>query len=158
MRGSHTCLVICQILMFTVGSPYLLGGLQTRHWPQEQKTQEVTLALPGQVMPAMPKLLLCQAHGIKLKGSVLGLVDPVSVHCDFLRQQIWTATSISVWQHVKLSKQICLLRYILCVAQTLSNCETTTTTPQLSWLMSKLWSVYCLEITVPVGWALNTNN
>ena len=23
---------------------------------------------------------------------------------------------------------------------------------------SKLWSVYCLEITVPVGWAFNTNN
>ena len=25
-------------------------------------------------------------------------------------------------------------------------------------IMSKLWSVYCLEITVLVGWVLNSNN
>ena len=28
----------------------------------------------------------------------------------------------------------------------------------LFWITSKLWSVYRLDITVPVGWVLNTNN
>ena len=40
-------------------------------------------------------------------GSVLGLVGPVSVYCDLVRWKVWSATSISVWQHVKLSEQIC---------------------------------------------------
>ena len=39
-------------------------------------------------------------------GSVLGLVGPVSVYCDSVRWKVWSATSISVWQHVKLSEQI----------------------------------------------------
>ena len=39
-------------------------------------------------------------------GSVLGLVDPVSVYCDWVRCKVWSAASISVWQHVKLSEQI----------------------------------------------------
>ena len=39
-------------------------------------------------------------------GSVLGLVGPVSVHCDWVRWKVWPATSISVWQHVKLSEQV----------------------------------------------------
>ena len=33
-------------------------------------------------------------------GSVLGLVDLVSVCCDKVKQQVWYATSIPVWQHV----------------------------------------------------------
>ena len=39
-------------------------------------------------------------------GSVLGLVGPVSVYCDCVRWKVWSATSISVYQHVKLSEQI----------------------------------------------------
>ena len=39
-------------------------------------------------------------------GSVLGLIGPVSVYCDWVRWKVWSATSISVWQHVKLSEQI----------------------------------------------------
>ena len=39
-------------------------------------------------------------------GSVLGLVDPLSVYCDWVRWKVWSATSISVWQHVTLSEQI----------------------------------------------------
>ena len=39
-------------------------------------------------------------------GSVLGLVGPVSAYCDWVRWKIWSATSVSVWQHVKLSEQI----------------------------------------------------
>ena len=39
-------------------------------------------------------------------GSVPGLVGPVSVYCDWMRWKVWSTTSISVWQHVKLSVQI----------------------------------------------------
>ena len=39
-------------------------------------------------------------------GSVLGLVGPVSVYCDWVRWKVGSATSISVWQHVILSVQI----------------------------------------------------
>ena len=48
--------------------------------------------------------LPCQAPGVI--GSVLGLVDPVSVYCDWVRWKVWPATSNSVWQHVKLSEQV----------------------------------------------------
>ena len=37
---------------------------------------------------------------------MLGLVGPVSEYCDPVRWKVWSATSISVWQHVKLSEQI----------------------------------------------------
>ena len=47
--------------------------------------------------------LPCQAPGVI--GSVLGLVGPVSVYCDWVRWKVWSATSISVWQHVQLSEQ-----------------------------------------------------
>ena len=39
-------------------------------------------------------------------GSVLGLVGPVSVYCDWVRWNVWSAASISVWRHEKLSEQI----------------------------------------------------
>ena len=48
--------------------------------------------------------LPCQAPGVI--GSALGPVSPVSVYCDWVRWKVWSATSISVWQHVKLSGQI----------------------------------------------------
>ena len=48
--------------------------------------------------------LPCHAPGVM--GSALGLVDPVSVYCDWVRWKVGSATSISVWQHVKLSEQI----------------------------------------------------
>ena len=48
--------------------------------------------------------LPCQAPGVI--GSVLGLVGPVSVYCDWVRWKVWSATSISVWQFVQLSEQI----------------------------------------------------
>ena len=48
--------------------------------------------------------LPCQAPGVI--GSALGLVGPVSVYCDWVRENVGSATSISVWQHVKLSEQI----------------------------------------------------
>ena len=38
--------------------------------------------------------LPCQAPGII--GSALGLVGPVSVYCDWVRQKVESATSISV--------------------------------------------------------------
>ena len=45
-------------------------------------------------------VLLCQDPGVT--GSVLGLVGPVSVYCDWVRWKVWSATSISVWHHVNL--------------------------------------------------------
>ena len=62
----------------------------------------------GRVIPVSSKLALqwipCQAPGVV--ESVLGLVDPVSVYCDWVRWKIWSAASISVWLHVELSEQI----------------------------------------------------
>ena len=57
---------------------------------------------PGRVIPVTSKLALqwlpCQAPGFI--WSVLGLVGPVSVYCDWARWKVWSATPISVWQHV----------------------------------------------------------
>ena len=57
----------------------------------------------GRVIPVTCKLALqwlpCQAHGVI--GSVLGLVGPVSVYCDWVRWKVGSAASISVWQYVK---------------------------------------------------------
>ena len=47
--------------------------------------------------------LPCQAPGVI--GSALGLVGPVSAYCDWVRWKIGSATSVSVWQYVKLFKQ-----------------------------------------------------
>ena len=62
----------------------------------------------GRVIPVTSKLALqwlpYQAPGVI--GSVLGLVDPVSVYCDWVRSKVWSVTVISVLQHVKLSSQI----------------------------------------------------
>ena len=44
------------------------------------------------------------AHGVR--GSALGLVGPVSIYCDYVRWKVGSATSVSVWQHVKLFEQI----------------------------------------------------
>ena len=48
--------------------------------------------------------LPCQAPG--LVESALGLVGPLSVYCDWVRQKVLSATSISVWQHISLSEQV----------------------------------------------------
>ena len=48
--------------------------------------------------------LPCQVPGVL--GSTLGLVGPVSVNCDWARWKVWSATSISVWQHVNLSELV----------------------------------------------------
>ena len=41
-----------------------------------------------------------------LPGSGLGLAGPESVYCDWVRWKVWSATSVSVWQHIHFSKQI----------------------------------------------------
>ena len=64
--------------------------------------------LPGPVRPVTWKLILqwlpCQAPGVI--GSPLGLVGPVSLLCNWVKLQVWSATFSSVWQHVQLSEQI----------------------------------------------------
>ena len=57
----------------------------------------------GDLKTGPPVAIPCQTPGVV--GSVLGLVDPVSVYCDWLRWKVWSATSVSVWQHVNLSQQ-----------------------------------------------------
>ena len=61
----------------------------------------------GWVIPVTLALqwLPCQAPGIM--GWTLGLVDLVSVYCVWVRYKVWSATFISVWQHVQLSEQTC---------------------------------------------------
>ena len=41
-------------------------------------------------------------------GSALGMVGPMSVYCDWVRQQVRSATPVSWWQHVQLPEQIYL--------------------------------------------------
>ena len=38
-------------------------------------------------------------------GSALGLVGPVPVYCDWVRQQVGSSTSLSVWQRVHIAQQ-----------------------------------------------------
>ena len=68
--------------------------------------------------PACAGIFLGSSHTSDLKigtpvatlpgiiGSALGLVGPVSVYCDWVRWKVGSATSTSVWQHIKLSEQI----------------------------------------------------
>ena len=42
-----------------------------------------------------------------MTGSARGLVSPRSVYCDWVWKKVWSATFISVRQHVQLSEQIC---------------------------------------------------
>ena len=62
----------------------------------------------GRAIPVTSKVALqwlpCQAPGVI--RSVLELVGPVSVYCDWVRQKVGPAASISVQQHIKLSEQI----------------------------------------------------
>ena len=71
------------------------GSRLQRDFAWSSHTSDLKLAL---------QWLPCQAPGVI--GSVLGPVGPVSVYCDLVRWKVWSATSISVWQHVKLSEQI----------------------------------------------------
>ena len=81
-------------------------GVESYHWLKK-------MALQG---------LPCQAPGII--GSVLGLVDPVSVYCDWVRWKVGSTASISMWQHINcLSKSVPEMHYH--VAGTLSNQQTT---------------------------------
>ena len=80
--------------------------LQLWHPPWEWKIRDSNPTsariFPGRVIPVTSELALwwlpCQAPGIT--GSALGLVGPVSVYCDWERWKVWSATSVSVWQHV----------------------------------------------------------
>ena len=63
---------------------------------------------PGRVILVTSILALqwipCQVPGVI--GSVLGLVGPVSVYSDWVRWKVGSATSTSVWRHVKLSRSV----------------------------------------------------
>ena len=103
-----------------------------RRPPRERKIRGLNPAcdgiFPGRVIPVTYKLALqwlpCQAPGVI--GSALGLVGPVSVYCDWVRQKVGSATSISVWQHVKLSVQICHWDTLACcwIVKQLTNKQT----------------------------------
>ena len=92
--------------------PNRLVGLVVRRPPREQNIPGSNPACTGifagsshtSDLKIGTPWLPCQAPGVI--GSALGLVGPVSVYCDWVRWKVWSATSISVWQHVKLSEQI----------------------------------------------------
>ena len=101
------------LFLFLVLSPHRLVGLVVKGVRLESGRSRVRIPLApgffrGRVIPVTKKLALqwlpCQAPGVL--GSVLGLVGLVSVYCDWVRWKVGSATSISVWQHVKLSEQI----------------------------------------------------
>ena len=83
-----------------------------RRPPRKRKVRSLNPACDGiflgWVIPVTSKLALqwlpCQAPCAT--GSVLGLVGPESVYGDWARWKVGSATSISVWQHAKLSEQI----------------------------------------------------
>ena len=45
-------------------------------------------------------LSILHGHSAGVMGSGLGLVGPVSVYCDWVRQKVGSITSTSVWQHI----------------------------------------------------------
>ena len=47
-------------------------------------------------------------------GSKLKLAGPVSVYYDWVRQQAGSATSVSVWQHIKLSSFVLQIHFVCC--------------------------------------------
>ena len=72
------------------------------HWFRHQPwNQEVGFQILGHGQPY--QWLYCQTPGFR--GSLLCLVGPVSIYCDWERMQVWSATSISVWHHANLSTQ-----------------------------------------------------
>ena len=64
------------------------SGVKSHQWLKKLALQRLPYQAPGVV------------------GSVLGLVGPVSIYWDWVRWKVWSATSISVWQRVKLFEQI----------------------------------------------------
>ena len=98
--------------LFFLKLAHRLVGLVVRRPPRERK-------IPGS-NPACAGIFSGSSHTSDLKigtpvatcqapdavGSELGLVGPVSVYCDWVRWKVWSATFISVWQHVNLSEQI----------------------------------------------------
>ena len=76
-------------------------------------TSDLKIGTPVATLP-------CQVPGVI--RSVLGLVGPVLVYCDWVRWTVWSATSISVLQHVKLSRSV--PEIYLRVAGTLINQQT----------------------------------
>ena len=83
-------------------------------FPGSSHTSDLNIGTPLANVP-------CRAPGVI--GSVLGLVGPVSVYCDWVRWKVWSATSISVLQHVHMPEQIVHEMHSH-VAGTLSNQQT----------------------------------
>ena len=112
----------------------------------------------GRVIPVTYKLALqwlpCQVPG--MIGSVLGLVGPVSVYCDWVRWKVWSTTSISVWQHVKLSEQNCPWDKLACCwdvkQQTLRPAVTLFQQPNRTmWIEAKETGNCCQTVTKRAG-------
>ena len=107
----NVCSGTDSFLFYTASLAYWL-----RRLPRERNIPDSNPRIPlalgffqGRVIPVTSKLALqwltCQAPGVI--GLVPGLVGPVSIYCDLVRWKVRSATSISVWQHVTLSEQIC---------------------------------------------------
>ena len=64
---------------------------------------------PGRIIPVISK---SGSPGAWCYRSGLGLVGPVSVQRDWVRLQVWSPTSVTVWQHVQfLSRSVPGIHY-----------------------------------------------
>ena len=87
-------------------------------------------------------------------GSALGLVRPVSVYCDWVRWRVGSVTSISVWQDVELSEQICLRDTLACCWHAKQPSGVVDVVVVVSVVLVVAVSV-TLFVCLVVGWLLN---
>ena len=80
----------------------------------------------------------------------VGLVGPVSVYCDRVRWKVWSATSISVWQHVQLSEQIRPWDTLACCWEVKQ--PTNKQSYVKSWLLSFAWYCFTSVNTFHLPW------
>ena len=123
---------------------FCLAGLVVGCPPLQQEIWGSVTALSGQVISVTWTLVLLglprQAPGVL--GWELGLVNLVSVYCDWVRQHAWSATPILLWQHVKIVLADLSLRCTMHAVGTLSNQETRT----------KATDLFCCTYSQPVMW------
>ena len=73
----------------------------------------------------------------RLPCQALGLVGLVSVYCDWTRQPVWSATSISVWRQIGWPLGLVGLVSIYCI-----------------WERQPVWSATSISVWRQIGWPL----
>ena len=119
-RVTHGCQISSYYFTSYLRQPRWPGGKGV-HLESGRSRVRIPLALGffrGRVIPGITKKALqwlpCPTPGVI--GSVLGLVGPVSVYCDWVRWKLWSATSISMWQICKI---VCADPFLRCTCMLL---------------------------------------